>query len=162
MGINIKGSLNVKNIGTTINKNSSADISINQYSRINRNGSININTDPGFGSVVYSTNLIVYCGGNPDQVSTTSFVTILGGQNYIILQGTFPVYANPADGNTVLYGHHFGGTRIDVGMDAAVIYVYKNGIEQGGGNCYNPFFGPFIFNFTETDIITINGDYCGG
>jgi hypothetical protein len=136
-------------------------ININGYSRINQNGSININTDPRFGAT-YSTNLIVYCGGNPDQVSTTSFVTILGGQNYIILQGTFPVYANPADGNTVLYGHHFGGTRIDVGMDAAYITVYKNGVEQGGGNCDNPFYGPFIFNFTETDIITISGDYCGG
>jgi len=63
MGVIINGGLNINNTGTTINKKSSTSISINQYSRINQNGSININTDYKF---FYSTNLTIYVIYNPD------------------------------------------------------------------------------------------------
>jgi hypothetical protein len=111
----------------------------------------------------YSQNLIVQCGGNPDVNAATYGVSIGGGPEYIILEGTFPVYANPADGNTVLYGHHFGGTSVSVSeFPVVTIYVYKNEVQQGISDCLNPNFGPFVFNFTENDIIRISGDYCGG
>jgi hypothetical protein len=110
----------------------------------------------------YSQNLIVYCGGNPDANAATYDVSIGGGPEYIILEGTFPVYANPADGNTVLYGHHFGGTSVSVSENVVTIYVYKNGVQQGISDCLNPNGGPFVFNFTENDIIAVSGDYCGG
>jgi len=140
-------------------------ININTYCRINRNGSININTDPRFG-VPYSTNFQITCGGNPyvQPSANINGLSIGGGPAYIIQQGTFPVYSNPNDGNTLLNGHHFGGTSITVSeYFNATIYVYKNGIEQGGGTCspYNPNFGPFVFNFTETDIISISSTDCG-
>jgi len=130
------------------------------FKLINNNGSgqLSLKAPP----IVYSQNLIVYCGGNPDAGATTNSVSIGGGQGYIILEGTFPVYANPAQGNTVLYGHHFGGTSVSVDENAFTIYVYKNEVQQGISDCLNPNFGPFVFNFTENDIIRISGDYCGG
>jgi len=109
------------------------------------------------------TNFQVTCGGNPFIGANINSVSIGGGPAYIIQQGTFPVYSNPDDGNTLLNGHHFGGTSITIGQDGnANIFVYKNGVEQGGGTCINPFFGPFNFTFTETDIITISSEECGG
>ena len=137
-------------------------ININTYCRINRNGSVNINTDPRFG-VPYPTNFQVTCGGNPFIEANIFSVSIGGGPAYIIQQGTFPVYSNPNDGNTLLNGHHFGGTSITIGeSNNANILVYKNGVEQGGGNCNNPFSGPFNFTFTEADIITISSEECSG
>jgi len=163
MKVIINGSLNVNNSGGTIVGNSSSSITANTYSRVNKNGSINISTDPRF-NAPYPTNLSIYNVGDSTGFSYISSVTIGGGPNYIIQQGTFPVYANPDSGNTALYAHHFGGTSITVEGIVTVIYIYKNGIEQGGATCNNPN-GNFIngtlnFTFTETDIIIINGNDC--
>jgi hypothetical protein len=163
MKVIINGSLNINNSGGTTIGNSSSSITANTYSRVNKNGSINVNTDPAFG-VPYSTNLTINNYGNP--LSTNPYVTldsvvIGGGSNFIIQQGTFPLYADIAYGNTTMYGHHFGGTSITINQyGLGPIFVYKNGIEQGGGDCINFFTGPFNFTFTENDIIIINGDYC--
>jgi hypothetical protein len=162
MKVIINGSLNINNSGGTTIGNSSSSITANTYCRINQNGSININTDPRFG-VPYSTNFQITCGGNPYAGANIYSVSIGGGPTYIIQQGTFPVYSNPNfnDGNTLLNGHHFGGTSITIGeYNNATIFVYKNGVEQGGGTCNNPFFGPFNFTFTENDVITISSDQC--
>ena len=161
MKVIINGSLNINNSGGTTIGNSSSNITANTYCKINKNGSININTDPRFG-VPYPTNFQVTCGGNPFAGANIYSVSIGGGPTYIIQQGTFPVYADPDQGNTLLNGHHFGGTSITIGqISNANMYVYKNGVEQGGGTCNNPFGGPFIFNFTETDIISISSTDCG-
>jgi hypothetical protein len=165
MKVIINGSLNVNNSGGTTVGNSSSSITANTYSRVNKNGSINISTDPRF-NAPYPTNLSIYGVGDYEGFSYISSVTIGGGPNYIIQQGTFPVYADPNFGNTALYAHHFGGTSITVERGVEVIYIYKNGIEQGGSTCNNPT-GNFIngtllnFTFTETDIIIINGNDCG-
>ena len=132
-------------------------ININTYCRINRNGSININTDPRFGAP-YSTNLIISCGGNEAYINS---VLIGGGPAYIIQQGTFPVYSNPDAGNTILYGHHFGGTSVTVteGFNATLIFSINGvGLE---GSCGAPSFGPFNYTFTENDVITISSSECG-
>jgi len=110
----------------------------------------------------YSTNFQVTCGGNPNGGANIYSVSIGGGPTYIIQQGTFPVYSSLDNGNTLLNGHHFGGTSITIGeLGNAYILVYKNGVEQGGGTCNNPFFGPFNFTFTENDIISISSTDCG-
>ena len=51
MKVIINGSLNVNNSGGTIVGNSSSSITANTYSRVNKNGSINISTDPAFGLI---------------------------------------------------------------------------------------------------------------
>jgi hypothetical protein len=136
-------------------------ININTYCRINRNGSININTDPRFGAP-YSTNLIVACGGVTGAAILN--VTIQGANSYIIQQGTFPVYSDSQFGNTVLYGHHFGGTSITVSEQInASITLSINGIPKEG-DCNNPITGTYTWNyiFTENDVIQISSTDCGG
>jgi len=161
MKVIINGLLSVNNIGGTTIGNSSSNITANTYSRVNKNGSININTDPRFGAP-YSTNLTVQSGGNIFAVPTINSVTIGGGPSYIIQQGTFPVYLDPDQGNTILYAHHFGGTSITVNSNGTpLIYVFKNGVEQGGATCANGFSGPFNFTFTENDVISISSADCG-
>jgi len=131
-------------------------ININGYSRINRNGSININTDPMFG--VLPTNLQVSSDNNPSNALYISSVSIGGGPAYIIKTGTFPVYGNDAAGNTFLYGHHFGGTSITIYeyTGTATIQLYINGVEIAAD--INVFIDPHIYTytFTETDIIQIS------
>ena len=135
-------------------------ITINTYCRINRNGSININTDPRFG-VPYSTNLIVQCGGNPDANAQIFSVSIGGGPAYIIKEGSFPVYAGQA--NTNIEAHQFGGTSITVSEgNNATMTLSINGIPKEG-SCANPITGTYTWNytFTESDIILVSSDSCG-
>jgi hypothetical protein len=136
-------------------------ININTYCRINQNGSININTDPRFGVISYSTNLTVYCVYNfvPTGHAINS-ISISGGPAYIIKQGTFPVY----DSDPNLYGHHFGGTSMTISeSNNATILIYLNGTLMEG-SCVNPITGTYTWNysFTENDNITIIGNDCGG
>lgn len=131
-------------------------ITINKYCRINKNGSININTDPAFGDL-YSTNLIISCGGNTGD--TINSVTIGGGSAYIIVSGAFPA---SVDVGNVIYAHHFGGTSVAVTENGNATLLFNiNGILIEG-SCPSPSFGPFNYTFTENDIITIGSSDCGG
>jgi hypothetical protein len=161
MGVIINGGLNINNTGTTINKKSSTSISINQYSRINQNGSININTDYKF---FYSTNLTSYVIYNPDSGPvgrSINSVLINGGPPYVIINGvTFPILD---DNSTILYAHHFGGTSITVSESGnATMLIYLNGTLVVG-SCINPITGTYTWNypFTENDKIFISADFCG-
>ena len=146
--------------GTTINKNSITSISVSPYSRINRNGSININTDRRFG-VPYPTNLTVGEGISGDPTGRyIGSVSIGGGPAYVILDGTFPVY----DTTTNLTAHHFGGTSITVSEAGnATMTLSINGIPKEG-SCANPITGTYTWNYTfiESDQIIIVGSDCGG
>jgi hypothetical protein len=154
MGVIINGSLNVNNTGTIINANSVTSISTGPYSRINKNGSININTDPRFG-VPYPVNFEVTTILGP-----IISVSIGGGPQYIIKQGTFPVTYL-----TSLFGHHFGGTSITISeIGNATVYVAVNNLPIiGGGTCSEPKTDTFTINytFTEQDFILIYGNDCG-
>jgi hypothetical protein len=158
MGVIINGGLNVNSTGTTINTKPSTSISVGLYSRINQNGSININTDPAFGYVPppLSTNLEVRTLLGP-----IISVSIGGAPPYIIQNGTLPVYDT-----TYLTGHHFGGTSITIeeAGNANVVILVNNLTIIGGGTCANPNLGTFTVNytFTEQDYILIRGDDCAG
>jgi hypothetical protein len=139
-------------------------ININTYCRINRNGSININTDPRFGAP-YSTNLTIYAAYNQDQgpsyARSIDAVSINGGTPYVILNGvTLPVYD---DNSTILYAHHFGGTSITVSEsnNATMIILINNSLVFG--SCNSPVNGTATYTgtFTENDQVVIYGDYCG-
>jgi hypothetical protein len=137
-------------------------ITINKYCRINRNGSININTDPAFGYIPpLPTNLTVYDIYNNGPIGANiSSVSIGGASPYIIFDGrTFPVY----DSDPNLYGHHFGGTSITVSEsgNATMIILINNLVVFG--SCSNPVNGTATYTgtFTENDQVVIRGDYCG-
>jgi hypothetical protein len=159
MGVIINGGVNINNTGTIINAKSATSISINQYCRINQNGSININTDPTFGGVPppLSTNLIISCnGGNASEITS---VTIGGGPAYVIVSGAFPA---SVDLGNIIYAHHFGGTSVSAGeYNNATLIFSINGVGLEGG-CGAPSFGPFNYTFTESDIITLGSSDCGG
>jgi hypothetical protein len=130
-------------------------ITINQYCRINQNGSININTDPAFGGVIppLSTNLLIYCiaGGSINSV------TIGGGPSYVIKEGSFPV-----DSTILLQAHQFGGTSISFGdFTQSGVAIKVNGV-QLFGICGVTDNGPFNYTFTENDLIEVFGQDCGG
>ena len=141
-------------------------ININGYCRINRNGSININTDSAFGYVPpLSTNLTIYAAYNSDQgpsyVRSIDAVSINGGTPYVILNGVIlPVYD---DSSTILYAHHFGGTSITVSEsnNATMLILINNSLVFG--SCSNPVNGTATYTgtFTENDQVVIIGDYCG-
>lgn len=134
---------------------------IGNFKLVNNNGS------GGFSLItplVYSTNLTVQCGGNPDANAQIISVSIGGGPAYITKQGTFPVFANPVSGNTVLYAHHFGGTSITVTeFSNATMTLSINGIAKEG-NCVSPITGTYTwtYTFTESDIIVVSSDSCAG
>jgi len=106
MGVIINGSMNIDSGGISINlQPSDNNIIINTYCRINKNGSININTDPTF-PIPPDPNFACVSGAGTPEINGTYVFT----DNYTFgIEGTRPRYQNIVSGIQILAAAGFAG-----------------------------------------------------